>query len=130
MGTIKKQQPKERPVLPGLDPSQSSSFEEQFQNAVLRPILKMQHPLIIKAFLHYLEKRKINTANLSKDERANCVLNALRKDTAFRNYMIGMVIGQCTSDEYHLYTSVSNALNKRVLQLLQQRLLDSVSEWT
>ena len=33
-------------------------IEERFQNETLRPILKLQNPLLIEVFYNYIEKRK------------------------------------------------------------------------
>ena len=39
-----------RPIIIGLDSKIPNSVEEKFQNETLRPIIKMQHDLLLKYF--------------------------------------------------------------------------------
>jgi len=75
------------------------SAEEYFQNKVLRPIIKLQNDLLIEVFKNY-------------------------KDIKFRNSLKGIIVGQFTVDEYKAYTENSSALNKRMMNLLIQRIQD------
>jgi hypothetical protein len=44
----------------------------------------------------------------------------------FRNSLKGMVIGQFTIEEYELYIINSSALNKRMMNIVKERLLSSI----
>ena len=59
---------KERPILQDLV-SESTTETEVFQNSVLRPIIKMQHHLLIAFFKTYLIKRKVDFTNLSEQKK-------------------------------------------------------------
>ena len=50
---------KERPLIPDLI-NDGTNEMERFQNKTLRPIIKMQHDILIVSFQYYLEKRKID----------------------------------------------------------------------
>ena len=52
--------------------------------------------------------------------------NAIHKDMKFRNSLKGMVIGQFTVEEYELYILNSSALNKRMMNIVKERLLSSI----
>ena len=52
--------------------------------------------------------------------------NAIHKDMKFRNSLKGMVIGQFTIEEYELYIINSSALNKRMMNIVKERLLSSI----
>ena len=49
---------KERPILKNLIKEGTSELE-YFQNITIRPIIKMQHDLLILSLSNYLKKRKI-----------------------------------------------------------------------
>jgi hypothetical protein len=44
----------------------------------------------------------------------------------FRNSVKGMIIGQFTIEEYALYIQNSSALNKRMMNIVKERLIDSI----
>ena len=54
------------------------------------------------------------------------LINAIHKDMKFRNSLKGMVIGQFTIEEYELYIINSSALNKRMMNIVKERLLSSI----
>ena len=102
------------------------SDEERFQNATLRPVLKLQHPLLVAAFINYANKHKGVFYELSIEKRMQYIETAVCKDQKFRNLLKGMLIGQFTIDEYHVYIANSSKLNKRMMHLVIARLQDQV----
>jgi len=50
----------------------------------------------------------------------------LIKDQKFRNSVKGMIIGQFTVEEYQQYCRNSSALNKRMMNMVIERLKDQV----
>ena len=102
------------------------STEERFQNETLRPILKLQNPLFIEVFHQYIEKRKGVFYELGVDKKLAYIENSLIKDQKFRNSVKGMIIGQFTVAEYRQYSANSSALNKRMMNMVIERLKDQV----
>lgn len=102
------------------------SSEELFQNKTLRPIIKMQHYLVIIVFSNYITKRKNVFYDLSLEKQLAYIDNAIHKDMKFRNSVKGMIIGQFTVEEYELYILNSSALNKRMMNIVKERLISSV----
>jgi len=100
------------------------SKDEQFQNGTLRPIIKFQNPLLIEAFKNYIVKHKNGFYELSVEKRLDYIENAIQKDIKFRNSLKGMVIGQFTVEEYMAYIQNSSALNKRMMNMVVERLKD------
>ena len=100
--------------------------EERFQNEVLRPILKLQNPLLIDVFTHYIAKRKNVFYDLSLPKKLAYIENSLIKDQKFRNSVKGMLIGHFTVAEYTVYQNDSSSLNKRMMNLVIERLKDQV----
>ena len=54
------------------------------------------------------------------------ITNALQKDIKFRNSLKGMVIGVFTIDEYAVYIENSSSLNKRMMNLVRECLLENI----
>ena len=102
------------------------SPDERFQNLVLRPVIKFQHVLLIEAFRNYITKHKNVFYDLSLEKRLDYIENAIQKDMKFRNSIKGMIIGAFTIEEYKLYIQNSSALNKRMMNIVKERLLSHV----
>jgi hypothetical protein len=103
-----------------------SSSDELFQNEVLRPILKLQNDLFIASFLNYISKYKRDFYTKSVENKLTIIENSIQKDIKFRNSLKGMIIGLFTTDEYALYIQNSSSLNKRMMNLLIERLKSQV----
>ena len=101
-------------------------LEEKFQNNTLRPILKLQNPLLIAVFHNYIVKHKGVFYDLSVEKRLAYIENALYKDQKFRNALKGMIIGHFTVDEYKDYTAYSSSMNKRMMNMAVERLKNQV----
>ena len=115
-----------RPTIASAQVNDSMSADECFQNGTLRPIIKMQNHLLTMVFRNYITKRKNVFYDLSLPKQMAYIENAIHKDMKFRNSLKGMIIGVFTIDEYSIYIQNSSALNKRMMHLVKERLLDSV----
>ncbi len=115
-----------RPRLLNARVSENMSNDEQFQNKTIRPIIKLQGDLLIEVFKNYIKKRKNTFYELSLEKRMQFIENAIQRDMKFRNSLKGMIIGQFTVDEYLIYTKNSSALNKRMMNIVKERLQDNV----
>lgn len=115
-----------RPDIPSAAVYPNMGKAEKFQNSTLRPVIKMQNPLLIAAFQNYVTKHKNAFFELSLDKRMAYIENAVQKDVKFRNALKGMVIGQFTLEEYQSYISDSSALNKRMMNMVIKRLKDQI----
>jgi len=115
-----------RPVIEGIQRHNNVSFDESFQNKTLRPVIKLQHYLIIEVFKNYIRKHKNVFYQISLEKRITYIENAIQKDIKFRNSLKGIIIGQFTIEEYELYTQNSSALNKRMMNLVKKRVIDSI----
>ena len=100
--------------------------DERFQNETLRPILKLQNPLFIEVFHQYIEKRKGVFYDLGLEKKLAYIESSLIKDQKFRNSVKGMIIGHFTVAEYRQYSNNSSALNKRMMNMVIERLKDQV----
>jgi hypothetical protein len=103
-----------------------SSSEEVFQNQTLRPILKLQNDLFIEVFRNYAIKQKNVFFDLSPDKKMGYIENVIQRDIKFRNSLKGIVIGLFTVDEYREYIQNSSNLNKRMMNMLIERLKSQI----
>lgn len=118
---------KERPILQDLV-NESTTETEVFQNSVLRPIIKMQHTLLIAFFNTYLIKRKVDFTKLSEQKKRAKIKSVLEKDLQFKNQILGTVLGHFSLDEYKIYQNNSSEFNRRIKQIIIKRLQDSIDE--
>ena len=103
-----------------------STTEESFQNKVLRPILKLQNDLFVASFENYITKNKKDFYGLSTEKKLLLVENSIQKDIKFRNALKGIVIGLFTLEEYQTYIQNSSNLNKRMMNMLIERLKSQI----
>ncbi|WP_298901796.1 glyoxalase [uncultured Psychroserpens sp.] len=115
-----------RPVITSAQVNDSMTSDECFQNGTLRPIIKLQNHLLIAVFRNYIDKRKNVFYDLSVPKQLVYIENAIHKDMKFRNSVKGMIIGQFTIEEYELYIQNSSALNKRMMNIVKDRLVANI----
>lgn len=106
--------------------TQQSTLEEAFQNQTLRPILKIQNDLLIQVFINYAVKQKSVFFTLSPEKKLNYIEHAIHRDEKFRNSLKGMIIGLFSINEYTDYIKNSSNLNKRMMNMLIERLQSQV----
>jgi hypothetical protein len=111
-----------RPIIIGLDSKIPNSVEEKFQNETLRPIIKMQHDLLLKYFSSYLLSKKCYFDNLTQLKREAFIEAAFKKDISFKSELKGLIFGQFTVFEFTIYCSNKRDFNKRILTMIQQRI--------
>tara|TARA_R110002073_G_scaffold72537_1_gene177225 strand:- start:205904 stop:206311 length:408 start_codon:yes stop_codon:yes gene_type:complete len=115
-----------RPLIESALVSETMSTGERFQNETLRQVIKLQNDLLIAVFKNYVKKYKNVFYDLSLEKKMNYIENAIQKDIKFRNALKGMIIGQFTVEEYERYIQNSSALNKRMMNLVIERLKDQI----
>ena len=107
-------------LLPGM------SSDEIFQNQTLRPVIRLQNDLLVAAFRNYVSKHKNVFYDLYVEKRLDYIENAIHKDMKFRNSLKGIVIGQFTLAEYETYIQNSSDLNKRMMNIVKERLKSNI----
>ncbi|CAC9976971.1 MULTISPECIES: glyoxalase [Flavobacterium] len=106
--------------------SAQSSPDEIFQNQTIRPILKLQNDLFIAVFINYVNKNKADFYSYSVEKKLQTIENSIQKDIKFRNSLKGIVMALFTIEEYETYIQNSSSLNKRMMNLLIDRLKSQV----
>ena len=98
----------------------------RFQNETLRPVIAFQNPLFLLVFRNYIAKHKNRFYELEPDARLAFIEHAIQRDIKFRNSLKGIIIGHFSVEEYQQYIQNSSALNKRMMNMVIERLKDQV----
>ncbi|WP_264537662.1 glyoxalase [Flavobacterium sp. N1736] len=106
--------------------SAQSSVDELFQNQTIRPILKLQNDLFVAVFINYVNKNKADFYSYTAEKKLQTIENSIQKDIKFRNSLKGIVMALFTIEEYDTYIQNSSSLNKRMMNLLIDRLKSQV----
>lgn len=115
-----------RPEIPSAKVTANMSSDEQFQNKTLRPIAKLQDQLLVEVFKNYIFKHKNTFYGFSIEKRIQFIENAVQRDIKFRNGLKGIIIGHFTIDEYEIYIQNSSSLNKRMMNIVKERLINNI----
>ena len=114
-----------RPEILSIIKTENFSPLEKFQNETLRPIIKLQHELILTRFEHYLKQNKINIFELNKTQKTDLMNKLFKSDTRLKNDFRGLIIGLFTLEEYKEYLTISSQLNKRINNMIRQKIDNS-----
>lgn len=106
--------------------TKDSSSEEVFQNKTLRPILKLQNDLFIEVTRNQINKHKNDFYNFPVEKKLAYVDHIIKNDEKFRNSLKGIIIGLFTISEYKDYILNSSSLNKRMMNMLIERLKNQI----
>lgn len=104
-----------------IDNSRESLDLEGFQNVTLRPILKFQNLLLLAVVNNQLSKQ-VTQLPIEKQ-----LEGLIKKDAAFKQQLIGVIIGLFTVEELDFYLQYQQELNKRITQLIMKRVGDQIN---
>ena len=117
-----------RPVSPKKILETNLSEIERFQNATLRPIIKLQHALLINVFKSFIDKTDRSFLEKSSEKRKEFVQTSMNKNQRLRTFYCGMVIGMMKLSEVEEYYESPSEYNKRILQITTERILTNLHE--
>jgi hypothetical protein len=109
------------PIL--VDQERNPLLIEEFQNMVLRPILKFQHDLLLSYFKQHIAYKHMP---INEQERSAYLQNCFSKDINLRYFYIGLIAALFTTEEILFYKENSSEINKRILQMLIQRIISDL----
>ena len=117
---------KVRPKLPDTLTEGELKEEELFQNMVLRPVIKMQHDLLIMRVKSHFRSKRILFNLMDNKKRTAAIIQAFQNDHNLKKEIQGMIIGQLTVLEFQQYLKIERSLNKRIVQMVRNRMIDSL----
>ncbi|MEM9919130.1 MAG: glyoxalase [Bacteroidota bacterium] len=117
-----------RPKIPTIKDARATQPIEKFHHKTLRPVLKLQNELLQRAFLSYTKKYKGVFQRSSKEQQIQYIQRACQKDLRFREWMMGLIVGCFTEEEWTFYEANESELRKRITSMLIRRLVDQLVE--
>jgi len=119
---------KVRPKLPDALTEGELKEEELFQNMVLRPVIKMQHDLLIMRVKSHFRSKRILFNLMDNKKRTEAIIQAFQSDHNLKKEIQGMITGQLTVLEFQQYLKIERSINKRIIQMVRNRMIDSLLE--
>ena len=65
---------------------------------------------------------------MDKKKRVNAIESAFQNDNPFKKEIQGMILGQLNLEEFQRYLKSERSMNKRIIQMVRNRMLDSILE--
>ena len=119
---------KVRPKLPDALTEGELKEEELFQNMVLRPVIKMQHDLLIMRVKSHFRSKRILFNLMDNKKRTEAIIQAFQSDHNLKKEIQGMITGQLSVAEFQQYLKSERSINKRIIQMVRNRMIDSLME--
>ena len=117
-----------RPAIAGQPPALPTPVTvPDFQHQVLRPLLKLQHAVLLATVADVAHDYRLPLAGPAGELSAP-LSELLTRNTRLRATIVGLVVGLLTQPELAFYRQHRNELNRRLLDLAQQRVLTSLAE--
>lgn len=114
-----------RPMVSVVNSIETSELE-CFQNETLRPVIKLQHDLLIRLFSMNPLAKNISASKGPRIEFQKKVRDLITSQSTMKNQLIGMVSGMLTTSEIEFYLSHQTELNKRIHRMICQRIADTL----
>lgn len=115
-----------RPVIKSNRTHNKMSPEEFFQNDVLRPIIKFQHELIMIIVDTSLYKFHKEFSTSLPEKKRLIIQSLFSSNNQLKNQLRNIIVGLFTIKEYQTYSLIKNDINKRIIQIIQERVLSTL----
>lgn len=109
-------------IRPKLELLPGKNDIETFQNEVLRPIIKLQHDILIRIFEVEMAKFKSNFLILDEVKKTQLVIEKFKVIT-FKKLLIGIIVGHFEFDELELYLTNAQEFDRRIVTMISQKVL-------
>ncbi len=113
-----------RPVVP-TETTDAEGTVGYFLHATLRPVLKLQNPLLLAVVADFVRDHHIV---LRPTDQHHQLTELLGRNTKLRYTVVGMITALFTAEEYAVYRQHRAELNRRLLEMALRRVLDQAAE--
>lgn len=96
-----------------------------FLHQVLRPVLKLQHEVLLATVTDFAHDYHLPLATASPAEATRFLTELLARNTRLRATVVGLVVGLLTGSELAFYRQHRAELNRRLLDLATERVRSS-----
>lgn len=118
-----------RPIL-NITNAVNKTEVEEFQNATLRPILKLCNDELIKEFNAYRLKNCAQFEQLQDEDKIKLIFELLKKKVKLFDVLNTYILNELRADESKFYLKHKKELNKRLKEMMGQRLASNLSKLT
>ena len=98
-----------------------------FLHQVLRPLLKLQHALLAATAADFAHDYHVPLAGAAPAEASRLLASLLARNTRLRATLAGIVVGLLTAEEFAFYRQHRAELNRRLLDLMAERLASTAA---
>ncbi|RMG71086.1 MAG: hypothetical protein D6722_07465 [Bacteroidetes bacterium] len=109
-------------LRPHVGHAETKSEIEAFQHAVLRPLLKLQHDLLVLQFEDQARSLKLPWDRMPAAERRATAEHLMQTHHRLRASLTGLVTGLMTREEFGFFLLHQDELGKRLSSMLMARL--------
>lgn len=118
----------DRPVISSAHVGIQTTVEEAFQNTTIRPIIKQQHSQLIRITKSRIEKKIKGFKELEKQDKVIRLTLLFSKDIALRKQFVELITELFTEEEQSQYFVIKKETNRRIHQIICERMLSSINE--
>ena len=116
-----------RPHIDGQPPAiPTPTTVADFQHQVLRPLLKLQHAVLLATVADFTLDYRLPLGS-AEDVLRPAIAELLTRNVRLRATLTGLICGLFTQDELTFYRQHRRELNRRLLDLAEQRVLSSLA---
>ena len=116
-----------RPTIAADLPAEPEATVGDFQHRILRPVLKLQNELLLRAVAGFLRDHHVPFGTALPELQARHLTDLLGRNVKLRYTIIGLITALFTSAEAAFYDQHRAELNRRLLELAQRRALDQAA---
>jgi hypothetical protein len=115
------------PVAAELAP-EAAATPDDFQHRTLRPVLKQLNGHLLRLVADTSRDYRLPLATASAADQQRLLQELLQRNSRLQHTITGMATGLLTASEYAYYRRHRPELNRRLLQLVQQRVLTQLAD--
>jgi hypothetical protein len=118
-----------RPAIAGQPaPLPTPDTVADFQHQVLRPVLKLQHAVLLATVADFALDYRLPLATAEPTEATRLLTELLARNARLRATLAGLAVGVLTQPELAFFRQHRAELTRRLLDLAEQRVLTSLPE--
>jgi hypothetical protein len=99
-----------------------------FQQQVLRPVLKLQHAVLLSTVADFARDYRLPLGSVEPTEATRLLTELLGRNVRLRATLAGLAVGLLTAPELAFFRQHRPELTRRLLDLAEQRVLTSLPE--
>ena len=104
-------------------PTEPASGVEGFLHTTLRPVLKLQNPVVLALVAAEVHKRMAGFDAFAPDDQRQRLAEMMRRDSRLKQVLLGVVLGVLTTEERAFALAHEAEIRRRLAALLSERIV-------